>query len=328
MNKKITRNLIKNGNENNIIEIIDVLNKYGFDVQKVLNSCLSIYAFGKAREIDKKITIAKENEVDFKLKKNINIILMYPLKKFENIFSCCNIEIKKYLILKGYYNKVLTKEIIEDIMYYKQCDVNDIIFQTMNISKTIGELIYRNYLNKDSIYIGKSCHISKHHLNKYAALIVEISKIIPACIKVKYKHIDKSEIQSEALNIIIEKCGNVIYNVEVDEQIMKKCIINKVIKYLKHTLYKSSNINFQETYTKSCEDSYAYENELDLSTWDVNKYEEELLKMISDKLQKGYSLKESVNIIALDLKVKEEDIYESIKTIKNKKQNIKRYKNC
>ncbi len=275
---------------------------------------------GRSQEIEKIFKVLNDNEIS---EENINDNLGWLLSKksdyVKDIFSN-NIElINRYIILKGYYNRVISISEIKDICKEKQIELKQFL------ASIRGEQYVKIYIetlkNKQGIYIGKSIPVDSMSLRKYGQELLEISKMVSKNFCYKYRFNDLSEIESLAMEIIIEKCGDIIYNFDVNKDIMKACIYKKVFNSLK-IVFKSKeivtdikNMDYHKKHTKF--NDVSGEDELDLSDWDVNSKQKEILNCISKFLETGKQIKDIIEDVSNILKIDEEEIIIELEKVKS-----------
>ena len=309
----------KDGKAEEIEKIFKVLNKNGIS-NRAIENCLSVLAEGKAEEIEKIFKVLNDNEIS---EENINDNLGWLLSKksdyVKDIFSN-NIElINRYLILKGYYNRIISISEIKDICKEKQIELKQFL------ASIRGEYYVRTYIetlkNKQGIYIGKSIPIDNISLRKYGQELLEISKMVSKNFCHTYRLNDLSEIESFAMEIIIEKCGDIIYNLDCNEEMMKVCIYKKVFNSLKiifdskEIVMDIKNMDYHKKHAKYNDASG--EDELDISDWDVNSKQKEILNCISKFLETGKQIKDIIEDVSDILKIDEEEIIIELEKVKS-----------
>ena len=308
--------VLARGRSEEIEKIFKVLEKNNIK-KEAIEKCLYVLAQGKAEEIEKIFKVLNDNEIS---EENINDNLGWLLSKKSNyvkdIFSN-NIElINRYIILKGYYNRVISISEIKDICKEKQIELKQFL------ASIRGEQYVKLYIetlkNKQGIYIGKSIPIDNMSLRKYGQELLEISKMVSKNFCYKYRFNDLSEIESFAMEIIIEKCGDIIYNSDFNEEKMKAFIYKKVFNSLK-IIFKSKEIVMDiENMKKHAKYNDASgEDELDLSDWDVNSKQKEILNCISKFLETGKQIKDIIEDVSDILKIDEEEIIIELEKVKS-----------
>ena len=327
---QISKETVKNclsvlaqGKANEIEKIFEVLETHQISKETIEN-CLTVLAKGKASEIEKmfevldKYHISKEN-----IEKNFGNIFSKSINKFYAIFSRNSENIKMYMKLKGYYDKIVTKEELNQIAQFKNVDTEKIICSVLN-QKYI-ETYKKTIEEKGGLYIGKSIPMNKNDMSKYENIILDISKNISNLMSYKYKY-DKQELESFCISTLIEKCGDVIYNNDVNKEFLYGTLYNKTKKYCIGYILKEKNnysidISKWENTTKTSKynkSGMVKKDELDVKQWNLKSEEdEETMKILSNYLEMGYDNKKAFENTAKDLELDIEELMYNIEEIKN-----------
>jgi len=304
------------GKAEEIKEIFKVLNKNGIQKETIEN-CLSVLARGKAEEIKEIFKVLNENGIEkTKIEENYGWILVK--KDIEDIFSHNSNYVKEYMKLKGLFDRVITKDEISYLCEYKKISINEFF---INIDMgTWGEPLKQSLEIKGGIYVGKSIPIDTKKLEKYGEIILDLAKKISRNFCYKYNVKDKSEIESQAVELIIWRCGDIVYNYEYNEEIMRNCIYSKVFKSLRINLNSKETLLDIEKLDRSKKYNYidSCEEDLDISEWNVDQKQEEILKLIYLYIEQGQDLTQAVKKIAVILNMEEEEILEELENIKDK----------
>ena len=311
------------GKASEIEKIFEVLEKHQIS-KETIEKCLTVLAKGKASEIEKmfevldKYHISKEN-----IEKNFGNIFSKSINKFYAIFSRNSENIKMYMKLKGYYDKIVTKEELNQIAQFKNVDTEKIICSVLN-QKYI-ETLKKTIEEKGGLYIGKSIPMNKNDMSKYENIILDISKNISNLMSYKYKY-DKQELESFCISTLIEKCGDVIYNNDVNKEFLYGTLYNKTKKYCIGYILKEKNnysidISKWENTTKTSKynkSGMVKKDELDVKQWNLKSEEdEETMKILSNYLEMGYDNKKAFENTAKDLELDIEELMYNIEEIKN-----------
>ena len=311
------------GKASEIEKIFEVLEKHQIS-KETIEKCLTVLAKGKASEIEKmfevldKYHISKEN-----IEKNFGNIFSKSINKFDAIFSRNSENIKMYMKLKGYYDKIVTKEELNQIAQFKNVDTEKIICSVLN-QKYI-ETYKKTIEEKGGLYIGKSIPMNKNDMSKYENIILDISKNISNLMSYKYKY-DKQELESFCISTLIEKCGDVIYNNDVNKEFLYGTLYNKTKKYCIGYILKEKNnysidISKWENTTKTSKynkSGMVKKDELDVKQWNLKSEEdEEAMKILSNYLEMGYDNKKAFENTAKDLELDIEELMYNIEEIKN-----------
>ena len=315
--------VLAQGKANEIEKIFETLEKHQIS-KETIEKCLTVLAKGKASEIEKmfevldKYHISKEN-----IEKNFGNIFSKSINKFDAIFSRNSENIKMYMKLKGYYDKIVTKEELNQIAQFKNVDTEKIICSVLN-QKYI-ETYKKTIEEKGGLYIGKSIPMNKNDMSKYENIILDISKNISNLMSYKYKY-DKQELESFCISTLIEKCGDVIYNNDVNKEFLYGTLYNKTKKYCIGYILKEKNnysidISKWENTTKTSKynkSGMVKKDELDVKQWNLKSEEdEEAMKILSNYLEMGYDNKKAFENTAKDLELDIEELMYNIEEIKN-----------
>ena len=309
-----------------IEKIFKVLDKYNISKETIEN-CLSVLANRKAKEIEEMFKVLDEHNVlKENIEENYGIIFLKNLNEFNKIFSRLPEDsdtenIIMYMKLKGYYNKIVTKEEINKICEFKNINIEKII--TLYLKQ--GNIAdYKKILEeKGGLYIGKSIPMNKQDIEKYGNIILDISKKISNLMSFRYKY-DKQDLESFCVSTLIEKCGDVVFDTDINQEFMYKALYNKTKKYcIGYILKQKDNYNvdfskLQNTTKTSVYDKNSFEkDELDVKQWNLKSKDEEIIKILSNYLEMGYDNKIAFKNTAKDLDLDIEELIYNIEEIKN-----------
>lgn len=259
-------------------------------------------------------TILQQNGISHKkIKEQFSINLMNPTF-VEKVFANNGKEVFRYMKLTDKYNKVLSKEELEEIAKEKSMTVEEIINQ-YNID--FAELLLENLNEKGSIYIGENTKIQSDMLNQHGEKLLIISKKIARKINYvygRYTNYNFDDMQSYILEVMIDKCGGILYNLDHNINIAYACISKKATRYCKYYIF--DNI----IHTNKIENIKYFDNndELDLNDWQINQMEEQILEVISKHLEQGKEPIESFSLASAELNITLEELQYYIRKIKNK----------
>ena len=317
------------GKTQEIEKILKVLDIHQIS-KETIEKCLYVLARGKAQEIEKILEILDIHQISNEIiEENYSTILLKNKDEIIKIFSrnskdIDNKTIKIYMKLKGYYDRVVTQEELTQVSEFKNVNIDEIIKKILNIKdiKDINE-IKRNLKIKGGLYIGKSIPMDKQDMDKYADTILDISKKISNSLSYKYKY-DKGELESFCISTLIEKCGNIVYNIDINQEFLYGALYNKTKKYCKGYILSQKdnfNVNFNilENTTKTAKDNENYyeKKKINLKQWNLNPEDEEIMNILSNYLEMGYDNKEAFEHTAQDLDLDIEELMYNIEEIKN-----------
>lgn len=193
---------------------------------------------------------------------------------------------------------------------------------TKVVPEDFEEIFLQTLKEKQSIYIGKSILMSKEQMEKHSELILEIGKSVSKNLAYQYKEKDVTELESLAINIIIEKCGDIAYNTETNPQVMarsmynkcKKCMLGKILCEKKKGQYQINEFFEKKIEDKNIETNN--ENSLDLEQWTLNKKQQDILKFVSNSLEVGYDYQEALENVTEQMEIDIEELIYEMEEIK------------
>ena len=322
--------VLARGKASEIEKILKILDSYNIGKESI-EKCLTVLAMGKSEEIEKIFKVLEKNKIEKEyIEESLGFLLLNNVENIEQIFSEGEQYLNKYMKLKGLYDTILTKEQINQIVKNKNIDMDTFLssIRGEENKEIYGETLKR----KNGIYIGKSIPVQREYLNKNGEMLVNLSKTIAENFAHRYRKKDISEIESQAMEIIISKCGDITYNFDYNPDIVKRFIYKKVYEYLKgynlittekltdfSNLVGKGQLVAKETIEEDKED-------LDLSNWNVNEEQANILKAISFYLEEKPEISCAVEKASSLLNIEEEKILEEIENIKesNTKEDIER----
>ena len=319
--------VLAKGKASEIEKIFKVLNENGIGKETIEN-CLTVLAEGKASEIEKIFEILNKNSIENSIvEKYFGYVFFSDKDTINGIFAEGSQNLKRFLQLKGYYDRIISEEEIDGICKEKKITKDKFLTSLM---QEYAELYKETLKRKNGIYIGKPIPIEKAYLEENGKELIEIARSVARNFGYRYRIKDVSELESQAIEIITEKCGNIVYNFSYNEEIVRRFISAKVYKYLKgYNLIPKELMEdiegrvgkAQITDTKS-EEVETVGNELDLKDWSLEEGQEEILRYISMYIEQGYSIQEAIIKISEDLDIEIEKILGEIEKIKQENQNL------
>lgn len=340
LRKKI-KTLLAKGKANEIEKILKVLNKEGIKKEGIEN-CLSVLARGKADEIEKILEILKENKVNKEImRNNLTNLFLSDISEIENIFNDDYIDkdrgkhlvnVRMYMKLKGMYNREYSKCEIEKVCEKKHINLDEFIVYILlypnNKNKRFID-IYKGILNQgNKIYIGKSITVDREYLEKHGAELIQLSQKVAKSFGKRYG-LDRFELEDETMDIIVNKCGNLVRNLWTCPQVLDACIFNKTYKYLYARTYnslKSQSIEILEEnrlqkrnnlYTTDDNYEGELEDNVNLRKGGFDDIEQEVMRYMI-KLVKEGEAKDIHKKVAEIMEIDEEEIVYIIGNIRQK----------
>ena len=267
-----------------------------------------VLAWAKASEMEKILEILKEEDIDMKyLSDNVSLYRIFVLNNAETIKNLFDVNykfkdkkeylnnLKLYLILKQAYNKFYSFTEIEYFCEQRHINI-EMFFNLISLyNGIVNEMIEFYKKNNDKkVWIGASYPMDKYQLEKYKFLIIDIAKHVANYCKVLYKT-DKSDLEDEAVYIIMNKTGNIFNNLEFNEVIMKNCLFKYCRKNLKMFINSNGSISSIEDYDMEIGefDNYMDDDVEEMDFYNDDKfddYELRFLKRLNELLSCGYSM--------------------------------------
>ena len=307
--------ILAHGKADEIEKIFEVLDEHEITKEKI-EGCLHALASGKVAKVKKTFKILDDNEIEKEqINNNLGFILSKDPKEIKKIFTEGSAYLKRYMQLKGYYDRIIGEAEIQEICKEKKVSERQFfkIIRGENYPETDQEIIKR----KGGIYIGKSFPIGKDYTIDNAVKLMNIAKRVAKNFGYRYHMRDVSELESQAIEIIISKCGDSVYNLDWNPELLERVIYRKAYNYLKVNLkvkeilqdFSTSEIGKQERFSN---DLGKKGEELNLANWKINEEQENILRYISMNLENGYELSEAIQNVVDMLDIDEEEILNQI----------------
>ena len=302
----------------NLDKMLEILIKNGVK-KSTIEVCLTVFKETTPNNIYEVLKVLKNNEIDSTLLNQYYSIKLFKDPSYvKNIFSKKSVYIKDYSKFKRKYNKIITLEEIQEICTYKRCSIEEFIKQVEN--ETTYKIVMETLEKKGNIYVGTSIPMNKEFMEKNGQFILDLSKKITANYVKKTSIKDFSEVQSFVIEVLTSRCGNIVYNMETNPEVMSYCLFSKCNKYLRMfeqvrllDISTDTNNKFEEKHFISKNNSRT----VDLSNWNINDDEKKLLYMLSNVLEEGYETIDAFEILAQRMGLEIDDIMEKINKIKN-----------
>jgi len=313
--------VLAKGKAREIEKIFEVLNNNGIG-KETIEKCLYVLATGKVSEIEKILEVLNKNGIGKEtIEKYLGYIFLSDKDTINGVFAEGSQNLKRFLQLKGYYDKILTKEEILEMCKEKGIGIDEFL---ISLKGEYADLYNETLKRKNVIYIGKPIPIEKEYLEKNGKNLIELAREVARNFGYRYGIKDISELESQAVEIMMTKCGDIVYNFSYNEEILRRFIYSKVYNYLKRNLISNELVEdiegrvgkAQIADTKSEGEIETVGNELDLKTWKLEEGQEEILRYISMYIEQGYSIQEAIIKISEDLDIDIEDILGEIEKIK------------
>ena len=311
--------ILAHGKADEIEKIFEVLDEHEITKEKI-EGCLHALASGKVAKVKKTFKILDDNEIEKEqINNNLGFILSKDPKEIKKIFTEGSAYLKRYMQLKGYYDRIISEAEIQEICKEKKVSERQFfkIIRGEDYPETYQETYQETVKRKGGIYIGKSIPMDESYIDHNMTILLNLSKRVARNFGYKYYIRDIPELESQAIEIIINKCGDIVYNLDWNPELLKRAIYSKTYNYLKVNLkvkemlqdFSTSEIEREKRFRN---DSGEKEEELDLTNWKINEEQENILRYISMNLENGYELSEAIQNVADMLNVDEEEILKQI----------------
>ena len=261
------------GKSKEIEKIFEVLDKHKIS-QEAIERCLTVLAQSKAKKIEEILKILENNNIGQEVIQDWLTILIqrYPnAQKLQEVFSDNagdkNIHfrnIRMYIKLRQMNNRYLSIEEVQEICQEKHISIKKFIEEVVLYparSETV-DAIYDSLMKNGKIYVGGSTQINNSYLEEHGEELIELSRKIAYAFKKRNPSMDISEIESEAMDVIVNKCGNLVNNLENNPEILKVSILKLSILLFSLQKSKNSFINLHKRKLKESSLSIAKPMEL------------------------------------------------------------------
>ena len=322
--RKIKKETIENcltvlatGKANEIENILKVLDERGIKKEAIEN-CLSVLATGKAKTIEEIFNALKINNIKIEIM-NSNYGWIFDKNVIFKVLEPKNkLYIKKFMILKSLYNRFIDKEEIQNICNEKGITFYELLKELNR--ESFDEELKETLKEKGRIYFGKSIPLSQEYMRENGEKILEIAKKAGRSFSYKYGMHDYTEIESQAIEIIVNKCGDIEYNYSKPE-IIEKLIYTKTYKYLKVNLNSIKEVKTffeNERGDKRLSTIDKTKSKTEWESLNITLEQKELLTEMAQYLDIGYNLQEAIKIVADENQMDIEEIIQEIEDIKEK----------
>ena len=298
--------------------ILELLRPY----PNVLKQCPYILARGKATKIKESLNILNYDLSNFNIigyRYLINPEKLYTMKYFIKD-KILDVDLKKtmrgYFILNGYYNKLYTRDELNNIVSKMDITVDylltNMIFQNRIVNK-----------NVDKYWVGDPIPMTKEQLEENKHLVVDVVKLVSASFYKKYKNLIASydDIYDYCQDIIINKCGHIFINFAKTEYI-NAILFKYLSKYCFNLLLNNYILNNNATDLKQ----YGSYDAIDVGEDDIENFFDKysfltkqelfIFRQISQYIELGYD--NYIELIEENFNMSKEDILLILKSIKEK----------
>lgn len=142
--------------------------------------------------------------------------------------------IRRYMKLKELYGKIYQREEIEELCAQKHLSIKEFISEIVTYprGKEFTDVYYERLMTKGTLYVGGSTNIDKDYQEEHGEELINLSRKVANTFALRTKHKDRAELEAKALEIILTKCGNLVYNLSHEPEILIAAMFKKTINYL------------------------------------------------------------------------------------------------
>lgn len=142
--------------------------------------------------------------------------------------------VRRYMKLKELYGRVYTREEIESLCAKKHLEVKEFIseIQTYPRGKNFVDTYYEKLMTQGNLYIGGSTDIDMEYQEQHAEELIRLSRKVANRFLLRTNIRDRAELESRALEILLTKCGNLVYNLSFLPEVLMATMAKKTLNYL------------------------------------------------------------------------------------------------
>lgn len=245
-------NPIARGKSSEMQEIFDRFQKHGIIGANVVKRGIRLLVEGKADDIERIIVILKDNGVRNEIiEEELSVIVNSRTpEEVEDMFNDSkepeDIEehyanVRRYMKLKELYGRVYKREEIEALCDKKHLTVKEFIMEIVTYpgGREFTDIYYEKLMTEGTLYVGGTTNIDREYQEEHVEELIQLSKRIANTFALRTMNKDRSELQSIALEIMLAKCGNLVYNLSHRPTELMATMFNKTIGYLYSAMRKS-----------------------------------------------------------------------------------------
>lgn len=188
--------------------------------------------------------------------------------KIEDVFSeTTNLEdrnnqvkkVRKYMRLMGMMGKHYTREEVESLCEAKNITVREFVdgvmcsgmYGSMRKRKNgISDLYYERIMQGKSVYIGPPKPIDRDYLEEHAEEVLKLADIAARRYLQTRQTPDKDELAGLAMEIIMNKCGNLVENLQDYPSALRGSIVSRASKYLYSVVDQNRTISITQRFVR------------------------------------------------------------------------------
>lgn len=259
----ISNNLytIATGKSGKIDSIFEKFKSAKLDASIVLRRGLGMLVNGNADEVEKIILILQDNGVRKEIIEEELSAIVNGLtsEEVEAIFDDKEeprdkdihyINVRRYMKLKELYGRVYGKGEIEEICAQKHLSVREFILEVVTYpnAKSFADIYYEKVMSGGVLYVGGSTDIDRDYQEEHGEELIKLSRKVARKLAQNTGFKDYAELESKSLEIILNKCGNLVYNLSNNPDTLKAAIFNKTMKCMRSELQKIDMHTLSLTY--------------------------------------------------------------------------------
>ncbi len=158
--------------------------------------------------------------------------------------------VRRYMKLKELYGRVYGKGEIEEICAQKHLSVREFISEVVTYpnAKSFSDIYYEKVMSGGGLYVGGSTDIDRDYQEEHGEELIKLSRKVARKLAQNTGFKDYAELESKSLEIILNKCGNLVYNLSNNPETLKAAIFNKTMKCMRSELQKIDMHTLSLTY--------------------------------------------------------------------------------
>lgn len=248
-------NMLASAKAERMQELIRVLSEHGIGKGASQRS-LTIYAKAKPKEVDEILTLFEKNGVSQELKEQMWTVAVADRQNFHDMRRVFDLDyvpknkekharkVRWYLKLKEQNEQFLNKKQVEALCKTHHMTMAEFL-KGVVCHPTIADF-YPVFLEKlqngGTIYIGGPKEMTQEQMDNHVDDWMELSRTVALSIaKRAMKGVDVQELTSRAMEIIVTKCGNIVDNLEYNNDLMRGAIFKRAYKTLFYHYDTSEN---------------------------------------------------------------------------------------
>lgn len=284
-------NMLASAKTERMQEMWEILAKHQIS-QEAANRSLTALTRAKPREVDEILTLFEKNGVSPEIREEMWTVAVADRKNFHDMRRVFDLDyvpknkenharkVRWYLKLKGLSEQYMDLKEVEKFCGQHHMTIANFL-KGVVCHPTISEFypVFLEKLQKGGvIYIGGPKEMTKEQMDDHAEEWMELSRTVALTIaKRAVKNVDIQELTSRAMEVIVTKCGNIVYNLEDNNDLMRGAIFKRAYKTLFYR-YDTSENALSLTY----EDAKGQVRERDIAIYDKHPSERTKLQQTID----------------------------------------------